>query len=51
MLIHPAATVGQNFSGAMLILVQGMAGIFVFMGVFYALIIALERIFRSKTEK
>ncbi len=42
------ASTAQNFSAAMLILVQGMAGIFVFMGLFYALIAGLEKLFKDK---
>jgi hypothetical protein len=44
------STVAQNFTQSMWILVQGMAGIFVFMGVFFALIVALEKIFSRKEE-
>lgn len=36
----------DNFSQAMLILVQGMAGIFFFMALFYLLILALEKVFK-----
>lgn len=49
MLTPLAATTAYNFSQALLILLQGMAGIFVFMGVFYALILGLEKLFKDKT--
>ncbi|HOY84386.1 MAG: hypothetical protein LHW45_02725 [Candidatus Cloacimonetes bacterium] len=40
--------IAQNFTRSLLILLQGMGGIFVFMGLFYGLIIALEKIFKEK---
>ncbi len=45
------ATVAQNFARSLLILLQGMGGIFVFMGVFYGLIVALEKIFQTKKDQ
>ncbi|MBW6514705.1 MAG: hypothetical protein K0B87_08120 [Candidatus Syntrophosphaera sp.] len=38
----------ENFTRSLVILVQGMAGIFVFMAVFYLVIFALERLFKEK---
>lgn len=40
----------SNFGQAMLILVQGMSGIFLFMGLFYLLILALEKVFKPRTQ-
>ncbi len=42
------ATVTQNFTQSLLILLQGMGGIFVFLGMFFGLIVALEKIFKEK---
>ncbi len=39
----------DNFGKALIILLEGMAGIFVFMALFYALIIGLERVFRERS--
>ncbi|HNU54358.1 MAG TPA: OadG-related small transporter subunit [Candidatus Syntrophosphaera sp.] len=44
------ATTMQNFTQSLLILLQGMGGIFLFMGLFYGLIVALEKIFQGKKE-
>ncbi len=44
-------TVVENFKYALGILVEGMAGIFIFMGVFYALIIILNIVFKQKKEQ
>lgn len=44
------STVAQNFTDSLLILLQGMAGIFVFMGLFFGLIVALDKIFKEKKE-
>jgi len=41
-------TTMSNFGQAMLILLQGMTGIFFFMALFYLLILALEKIFKPK---
>ncbi|MCB5247580.1 MAG: OadG-related small transporter subunit [Candidatus Cloacimonetes bacterium] len=41
-------TVAQNFTRSLLILLQGMGGIFVFMALFFGLIVALEKIFKEK---
>lgn len=35
---------------SLLILLQGMGGVFFFMGLFYLLIIALEKVFEPKKE-
>ncbi len=43
-------TVFQNFTRSLLILLQGMGGIFVFMALFYGLIVALEKIFKEKKQ-
>lgn len=45
------STVMQNFAAALSILAQGMAGIFLFMAVFYGLIYGLEKIFKEKKER
>ena len=42
------ATKMQNFTQSLLILLQGMGGIFLFMGLFFVLIVALELIFKEK---
>ncbi len=42
------STVAGNFAQSMLMLVQGMTGIFVFMGLFYLVIHGLERLFKDK---
>lgn len=44
------ASVAQNFTQSLLILVEGMGGIFLFMGLFYALILVLEKLFQGKKE-
>ena len=44
------ATVAQNFTHSLLILLQGMGVIFVFMGLFFGLIVALEKFFKDKKE-
>ncbi len=44
-------TVVENFKYALGILVEGMAGIFIFMGVFYALIIILNNIFKQRKKQ
>jgi len=44
-------TVLENFKYSLGILVEGMAGIFIFMGVFYALIIILNIVFKQKKEQ
>lgn len=44
-------TVMDTFGMAMNLMLQGMAGIFVFMLVFYLLIYGLEKIFKQKEEK
>lgn len=41
----------DTFIQSLLILVQGMTGIFVFMAIFYLLIIALEKIFQPRGEQ
>ncbi|HPV14423.1 MAG TPA: OadG-related small transporter subunit [Candidatus Cloacimonadota bacterium] len=38
----------ENFLWALYVLVQGMGGVFLFMGVFYLLIWTLEKIFKQK---
>lgn len=38
----------ENFGQALLILVQGMGGVFVIMAVFYLMILALEKLFKNK---
>lgn len=38
----------SNFGQALLILVQGMTGIFLFMALFYLLILGLEKAFKPK---
>lgn len=43
-------TVLMNFTSALQILAVGMAGIFLFMGLFYLLIYSLELIFKEKKE-
>lgn len=45
------ATVMENFSASLLIMVQGMAGIFLFMAIFYLLIYGLEKIFKAKSQE
>ncbi|HRY84097.1 MAG TPA: OadG-related small transporter subunit [Candidatus Cloacimonadota bacterium] len=45
------ATVMENFSAALLIMLQGMAGIFLFMAIFYLLIYGLEKLFKPKSAK
>lgn len=45
------ATVMENFSASLLIMVQGMAGIFLFMAIFYLLIYGLEKIFKPRNVK
>lgn len=45
------ATIMQNFSASLLIMVQGMAGIFLFMAIFYLLIWGLEKIFQAKSQQ
>ncbi len=40
-----------NFGQAMLILVQGMTGIFLFMALFYLLILGLEKLFKPRTSQ
>ncbi len=44
------ATRAGNFAQSLLILLQGMGGIFVFMGLFFGLIVALKKIFKEKKE-
>ena len=44
------ATMAQNFTHSLLILLQGMEGIFVFMGLFFGLIVALEKLFKDKKD-
>lgn len=41
----------STFGTAMNLMLQGMAGIFVFMLVFYLLIVGLERLFTTKDKK
>jgi len=41
----------QNLIEALRIMVLGMAGVFVFMGMFYGLIYAFDRLFRVKRDK
>lgn len=38
------STTSQNFKQSMLILLIGMAGVFVFMGVLFGLIVGLEKL-------
>ncbi|NLW19158.1 MAG: OadG family protein [Candidatus Cloacimonetes bacterium] len=38
------ATTSQNFKQSLLILLIGMAGVFVFMGLLFGLIVALEKL-------
>jgi hypothetical protein len=38
----------SNFGNALIILWQGMLGIFVFMSVFYGVIYALEKLFQPR---
>ncbi len=45
------SSVTQNFVAALSILAQGMAGIFLFMAVFYGLIYGLEKLFKDKKEQ
>lgn len=45
------ATTMENFYASLLILVQGMAGIFLFMAIFYLLIAGLEMIFKPKSQE
>ncbi|HNX38228.1 MAG TPA: OadG-related small transporter subunit [Candidatus Cloacimonadota bacterium] len=40
----------ENFGAAMYLMLQGMAGIFIFMILFYLLIFGLEKIFQEKKE-
>lgn len=40
----------ENFVSALKILLQGMGGVFLFMGIFYLLIWALEKLFKTKRE-
>ncbi|MGI6197763.1 MAG: OadG-related small transporter subunit [Candidatus Cloacimonadaceae bacterium] len=39
----------DNFLTALYVLVQGMGGVFLFMGIFYLLVWALGKIFKPKT--
>jgi hypothetical protein len=48
--VLPLQTIAENFSVSLLYLIEGMAGIFIFMGVFFGIIIALERLFKEKTK-
>ncbi len=43
-------SVSANFTQSLVILAQGMAGIFFFMALFYGLIRLLERVFRGKKQ-
>lgn len=45
------STIADNFGTSLVYLVQGMAGIFVFMGLFYAIIFGLEKMFKDKPER
>ncbi len=45
------ASVAQNFKQSLLIMAVGMAGIFVFMALLFALILALEKLLPNKDEK
>lgn len=40
----------ENFVQALYILMQGMGGVFLFMGIFYLLVWALEKLFKPKVE-
>ncbi|MCB5245266.1 MAG: hypothetical protein WC179_02415 [Candidatus Cloacimonadaceae bacterium] len=48
MILTVLVAVVENFKYALGILVKGMVGIFIFMGLFYALIIVLNSIFQQK---
>jgi len=41
----------SNFGQALLILMQGMTGIFFFMALFYLLILGLEKLFKPRTSQ
>lgn len=43
-------SVSENFTKSLVILAQGMGGIFLFMALFYGLIRLLERVFREKKQ-
>lgn len=45
------STIAENFGTSLLYMLQGMAGIFVFMGLFYAIIVGLEKMFKDKPER
>lgn len=45
------STIAENFTRSLVILVQGMAGIFVFMALFYLIIRGLEHVFKEKKEQ
>ncbi|MCB5224549.1 MAG: OadG-related small transporter subunit [Candidatus Cloacimonadaceae bacterium] len=45
------ASVAQNFKQSLLIMAVGMAGIFIFMGLIFLLILALEKLLPSKEGK
>jgi hypothetical protein len=40
-----------NLSKSLSIMVQGMMGIFIFMGIFYLLVYSLDKIFKTRDEK
>jgi len=48
-MFQPDANTMENFRWALYVLVQGMGGVFLFMGIFYLLIWALGKIFKPKT--
>lgn len=50
MYIPLLSTVMTDFGRSLLILLQGMGGVFFFMGLFYLLIMALEKLFAPKKE-
>lgn len=46
-----SSTIAENFTHSLVILLQGMAGIFAFMALFYLIIRGLEHLFKEKKEQ